>query len=145
MRPLKLCPCVSYYSCLTHMIDTVQPLVVHPCSLSSHALHRAGIAKRSFSHSASYLWNFPSICYANTWSFWWNQQNTDTLSQLLSCWTQNSLIRKVISTINLVLNKQWPSTTFDLCCLLISCRGLGLHLYAVSEKSKGFIPTHRAL
>ena len=31
----------------------------------------------------------------------------------------------VMSTIN----KQWPSTTFNLRCLLISCCGLALHLY----------------
>ena len=54
------------------------------------------------------------------------------------------LVHKVISTINLILNIQWPSTTFDFRCLLISCRGFGLHLYAVSEKSKGFIPSFKS-
>jgi len=79
----------------------------------------------------------PSNCYANTWSFCWNQQSTGALSPLLSSWTQNSLVRKVISTIKLVFNKQWPSTTFDRRCLLIGCRGLGFTCTQCLRRLKG--------
>ena len=61
---------------------------------------------------------FPSICYANIWSFCWNQHDTCTLSPLLSCRTQNSLVHKVIFTINLIkqtmaFHNIWPSLPFD--------------------------------
>ena len=80
---------------------------------------------------------FLSICYVNTWSFYWNQQSTATLSPLLSCWTQNSLICKVIYSQKLFFNKQWPSTTSDLRCLLIGCRGLGFTCTQCLRRVKG--------